>query len=529
MKPKAVCAVLCAFLGIIVTAKSAPPRAQDAKHHHYKIIDIGTFGGPSAFGVPSSRILNNRGMLVGGSSTANSDPFAPNMCYLDCNVDRGFLWGGGTVTELPTLPSASGLSNLPAGINSSGQIIGQIQNGAIDPATGWPESRGVLWQGGHVLAIPTLGGSQATANSINDLGQVVGATLTSTPDPFANSPVASCMVLPAFGFCGGSTFAATSVFFPGTTETHAYLWRHGLTYDLGTLGGPDSNAWVINDRGEIAGWSFTSFTANASTGVPTVDPFFWDPEEGKMADIGSLGGTFGSIVWLNNRGQVAGASNLAGDSTEHPFLWSKHKGMQDLGTLGGTFGHADWINDEGDVVGFATIANDATGHAFLWHDGVMADLGTLGTDPASEAGSINSKGQIVGGTFILGVADLRGFLWENGGPMVDLNALVLPGSDLYVQTAGPINDRGEIGCGGRLPNGNEHPCILIPCDEDHPNIEGCDYGPVDPVVAAQVHPEPFAPATTPAKIQPLTPIERVARLRSMLPERHGAFRVLSPK
>lgn len=516
-------------LALVLMAKSTPPRAQVAKHHHYLLIDIGTFGGPTSFVVPSSGVLINQGMFVGGADTANPDPFAPNMCYLDCNVSRGFLWDGKSATELPPLPSAPGLSSLPAGINSRGQIIGQAQNGAIDPSTGWPETRGVLWQGGQVSAIATLGGSQATANSINDFGQVVGATLTATSDPFANSPLASCMVLPAFGFCAGSTFGVTSVFFPGTTETHAFLWHHGLTYDLGTLGGPDSNAWVINDRGEVAGWSFTGFAPNASTGVPTVDPFFWDPMEGKMIDIGSLGGTFGSVVWLNNRGQVAGASNLAGDTTEHPFIWSQHKGMQDLGALGGTFGHSDWINDEGDVVGFATLANDETGHAFLWHDGVMKDLGTLDTDPASEANSINSKGQIVGGTFIINVADLRGFLWEDGGPMLDLNALVLPGSNLYVQSAGPINDRGEIGCIGRVPNGDTHPCILIPCDEDHPNLEGCDYDPVDPAIAAQVHPAPFATATRSAKIQLLSRSERVARLRTMLAWRQGNIPVLSLK
>ncbi|MGC2724022.1 MAG: hypothetical protein WA224_08675, partial [Candidatus Acidiferrales bacterium] len=64
--------------------------------------------------------------------------------------------------------------------------------------------------------------------------------------------------------------------------------------------------------------------------------------------------------------------------------------MRDLGTLGGTFGHPDWVNDAGEVVGFATIPGDQDGHGFLWRNGVMTDLGTVGTDPDSEGGSINS-------------------------------------------------------------------------------------------------------------------------------------------
>ena len=89
--------------------------------------------------------------------------------------------------------------------------------------------------------------------------------------------------------------------------------------DLGTLGGPDSGAWIINDRGQIAGESFTSFTPNPSSGVPTIDPFLWDPKQKKMIDLGSLGGTFGFPLWMNNRGHVVGSSNPAGDMTSAPL------------------------------------------------------------------------------------------------------------------------------------------------------------------------------------------------------------------
>jgi len=65
----------------------------------------------------------------------------------------------------------------------------------------------------------------------------------------------------------------------------------------------------LNKRGQVAGVSYTNSTPGP-TGFPTLDPFLWDGR--KMIDLGSLGGTFGSGLALNGRGQVAGYSDLAG-------------------------------------------------------------------------------------------------------------------------------------------------------------------------------------------------------------------------
>jgi probable HAF family extracellular repeat protein len=525
---KRTCIATVATLLILVltlaSVNAQEPDSQKPYHHHYKLIDLGTFGGPHGGIVnPSSGGLSENGMLVGASDTAIPDPY-PNMCFADCYVNRGVSWHNGVEGELPPLPGGEGLSNIPGAVNSEGQAVGQAQNGAIDPVTGWPESRAVIWQNAQAAAIATLGGTQAIANAINSSGQVVGASLNSKPDPFANSVLSACSVLVTTGTgCSTLSFGENAVFFPGSSEAHAFLWHKGSLRDLGTLGGPDSIAWVINDRGEVAGWSFTSFAANDSTGVPTVDPFLWSPEGG-MTDLGSLGGTFGSVAWLNNRGQVVGASNLPGDTTEHPYIWSKSEGMRDLGTLGGTFGHPDWVNDAGEVVGFTTTANDAAGHAFLWRDGVMTDLGTIGADPDSESNSINSRGQIAGSSGILGVADLHAFLGENNLPIVDLNTLLVPPApNLTVITALLINDRGEIGCIGTLPNGDSHPCLLIPCDEAHPDLEGCDYNLVAADIAASAAAgqldKPVAVTTTQTNLT----LKNTALVHSTIGGRHRKF------
>src|SRR5258708_18424776 len=109
-----------------------------------------------------------------------------------------------------------------------------------------------------------------------------------------------------------------------------------------------------------------------------------------MKDLGTLGGTLGVVNAFNNRGQVAGQSNLAGDLTAHPFLWDG-RALKDLGTLGGSFGFATALNDIGEVGGGANTADDEAFHAFLWTNGVMKDLGTINDDTCNLAHWINSK------------------------------------------------------------------------------------------------------------------------------------------
>jgi probable HAF family extracellular repeat protein len=435
------------------------------KHHHYQLIDLGTFGGPESYlagsnGVTSpgavNQVLNNRGTVVGWGDTATVDPFAPN-CFMnfppDCFLALPFQWQKGVLTDLDVLPG--GAASNAVWISDNGLIAGVSENGLVDPLRpGFPEFRAVLWKDGEITDLGTLGGNYSSALSVNNRGQVVGGAMNAILDPFD----------PLFA-----------------TQPRAFLWQDGAMQDLGTLGGSEATALFVNQRGQVAGFSFTNSSPNSvadicGTGVPTTDPFLW--EDGRMIDLGTLGGTCGLPFSLNNRGQVVGLSDLAGDLTSHPFLW--HRGtMKDLGTLGGSFGIAQGINDAGEVVGAANNKNDQAFLAFLWKDDVMTNLGTLNGDDCSQAFHINSKGQIVGNSFPCAGGRSHAFLWENGS-MTDLNALLPPGSSLTPWGDGAfINDRGEIAGVRVLPDGDLHAVLLIPCDEHHAGVEGCDYDPVD--------------------------------------------------
>jgi probable HAF family extracellular repeat protein len=429
-----------------VFANKGTERIRVATHKRYILKDLGTLGGPASGLSFFAKVLNNRGTVVGDADTSTPDPFAPNCLGPNCFVSHGFKWERGIRTDLGTLPGGS--SSDVNYINELGQITGRSQTGLIDPLTGMPATAAVFWNAnGEIINLGTLGGYQGLAVGINNSGEVIGAATNTTPDDFS-----------FFGIFAG---------FGSATQTRAFLWKRGVMRDLGTLGGPDAFAAYSNERGQVAGISYTDSTPNDTTGIPTVHIFFW--ENGIMTDVGSLGGTFGFPNDMNSRGQVIGNMTLLGDESQHPFLWDRGR-LIDLGTFGGSNGDASWMNDAGEVVGVADFPGDLLHDAFLWKNGVMMDLGNLGK--TSTAFSINSSGQVVGASRVK-PGDIRAFLWEDGGPMIDLNTLIPADSSLQLVRALSINDRGEI-AGIGVPPGvpaqdeetNGHAFLLIPIEGD---------------------------------------------------------------
>jgi probable HAF family extracellular repeat protein len=494
---------------LVISAGPVPAAAHE--HHHYKLIVIGTLGGPYS----SSPTLNASGVTVGWSAT--TIPMPPAGAQLVCGgedhvepfVTIAFQFKKGVLTNLGTLGGPSSCSE-PFRVNDQGVIVGSSENGDIDPlASGTVQAQGnvtraVLWKDGKIEDLGSLGGNQNLAFWINNRGQIVGWGSNNIPDPFS-------MI--------DSLFFGTS----NGTQTRAFLWDHGKIKDLGTLGGDDAAAGFINERGEVAGTSYTSTIPNPLTGLPPADPFLWEPPtaqfpEGRMIDLGSFGGANGFSNALNNRGQVIGGSSIASNPGAcfflnffpdcHPFLWDHWK-LIDLNTttIGGNPLSADWLNDAGEIVGFAEFPSPGgvVFDAYLWRAGVATDLGHLSGDCGSRAWGINASGQVVGTSDFFcnvdpdhpqGFPD-HAFLWENGD-LVDLNSLIPQGSSFVLIFTGPlsnvlvpnINDRGEIVGVGAPPDCNDislcgSAFLLIPCDEGHPNVEGCDYSLVDAAPAGQ--------------------------------------------
>jgi probable HAF family extracellular repeat protein len=415
-------------------------QAQDQQHYPYVLVDVGTFGGPSSYLDEPGNTLNESGAFIGSADSTIPDPNPTQCGNPDCLVSPGFKWQNGNRLELGPLPG--GASSAPFSVNQSGMAAGVSQNGLIDPLTGIPENRAVTWQGNTIRDLGTLGGNQSFTQMLNDSGQVIGWALNTIPDSFVD-----------FMGSGGT----------GKTQMRAVLWQGGQARDLGTLGGEDAAAAFMNDHGQITGQSFTNAVPNAATGgSPTMDPFFWD--NGRMVDMGTLGGTIGFPNAINSRGQVIGQSDLAGDQSFHPFLWSQGS-LKDLGTLGGDYGAPNGINDLGQVVGWATTSGNATIHPVLWQNGGMHDLGLpLGYDYGF-GNDINPQGQVVGnaGIFTLpGQVDVpqHALLWDHG-TVRDLNTLVAP-SPLIVNWAVHINNLGEIAATGVLQDGSQRAVLLIP-------------------------------------------------------------------
>jgi probable HAF family extracellular repeat protein len=423
---------------MVAVAVLAIPISVTAQTHRlssprYTLTDVGSLGGPN-HGVAETQpvTLNNRGQVAGTADTATPNPYANDGVFNnDPYVEHTFLWRNGHLRDLGALgPHANMRSSFAFSISQSGSVAGVSENGVIDPLTHNPGVRAVLWRRGKITDLGTFGGNESAATAANDRGQAVGGAANSTPDPYSMVPAA--------------------------TQSRAFLWQHGQLRNLGTLGGPDSAAWAVDNQGEVAGVSYLNASVNAVTGQPTTYLFLW--RRNKMRNLGNLGGSAG-INQMNEKGQFVGSSDLKGDHVSHPYLWDGRT-LLDLGTLGGSNGSATFVNTRGEVAGSANLAGDKQNRAFLWRRGTMSNLGTVAGDTCSGASGINSKAQVVGNSGICGQGSVHAFLWDRHH-MVALNDLVAP-TNVKLFEASNINDRGVIDALGLLPDGHVHYFVLRP-------------------------------------------------------------------
>jgi probable HAF family extracellular repeat protein len=290
----------------------------------------------------------------------------------------------------------------------------------------------------RVVNLAALGGSENSGNSINDQSLIAG---------FAN--------------------------LPDNNSRHAMLWLYGFRFDLGTLGGPNSNvAWPVkNTSGLIAGiaqtttpqprgetWSCRSFFAFPTRAAATCLGVVW--EEGKIRALPTLGGDNGFATGANNHRQVVGwAENTVEDSScvlpqklqFRATLWGPDLDqVRELPPLpGDSTSAATGINDKGQVIGISGACGTAVGgvaarHAVLWEKGQPIHLGNLGGVAWNTPMALNERGDIVGFSNVSkddgAVFNARAFLWTRGRGIQDLGTL--PG-DSISQALG-INEQRQV-------------------------------------------------------------------------------------
>jgi len=301
-------------------------------------------------------------------------------------AQRGYV-----VDDLGALPGDD--SSVAWGINENGDVVGW----SMGPAG----TRAFLYTTtGGMVALPALPNRpRSVARDINDAGVIVGS---------ANAG--------------------------GTDLGHAVRWSGGSVQDLGTLDtGSYSEAWGVNNLGEVVGWSFT----NGGSGLSGVHGFLYS-DAGGLVDLTPLSDT-GYAEDINDAGQVTGYKTAAGGAY-HAFRWQEGT-FRDLGVLPGLAYSFGWaINESGQVAGNSTSASGNTEQLFRFTDGSgLLNLGGVGEH--NTAWGINASGDVVG---TRGQSGKRALLYTDADGLQELNSLIDGSLGWVILSAHDINDNGEI-------------------------------------------------------------------------------------
>jgi probable HAF family extracellular repeat protein len=388
MKPSIARRIMLFGVSVLILAFTASPlRSQDPpgkQPAHYRVIDLGTLGGP----VSSGNAINNVGWVTGSSN-------------LNDTVQLAALWMHGQQISLGTLGGPSSDVAWPVK-NNFGLISGISENGKHDPLNetfscpvfGFSSGNSCVafaWQNGVITELPGLGGNNSVGGGDNDLGQIVGWAENTIQDP-------TCAGTSSPPFVQFLQFEAV-VWEPSEGKWHV---RQLPRYP----GDPDSAATAINDRGQVVGISGTCDIAIGA--YSAIHAVLW--QNGTPLNLGNLGGHgWNTPAAINNLGVVAGFANQPDDVSNgslafipEAFVWMPEDGMQGLGTLpGDAISEATDINDQGQVVGVSySDINFDNPRAFIFQNHIITPLNCLisASDQSkfdiTSTGGINDSGEI---------------------------------------------------------------------------------------------------------------------------------------
>lgn len=290
--------------------------------------------------------------------------------------------------KLTLLETPEGRTSMAVEINGRGQVVGELDQREA--------KRPCLWTDGKLDLLPAFDRPAATVYGINDKGVLAGTHVLGergTPYLYENGQLfelpsdVKYPLLLAYGL--NSRRQVVGVAFHPMSVTSAWLWENGKTRALGTLGGYCSEAMAVNERGQVAGYS------NLRDYGPQ-HASLWD--NGRLQDLGTLGGPESKGYDLNDSGQVVGVSESA-NGQDRAFLWSAGR-MQNLGVLPG--GRSSWawsINNSGLVAGWS-LTSAGKQHAVFWYQGDFRDLNDMVPDLQGwtlvVARAVNNRGWIAG-------------------------------------------------------------------------------------------------------------------------------------
>jgi probable HAF family extracellular repeat protein len=287
-------------------------------------------------------------------------------------------------------------------VNALGQVVGALAFG---------DGRHAFFYDGQTFNdIGTLGGASSVAWRVNDSGTVVGTSDTAgLSQGFAYtggvmSALAGTRTASDINSAGLITGTAMLDNDMGESVGRAYIYNNGVLTNLGNLPGADawsSDGHGINSAGQVAGTA----EVEGLPGSPT-QPFLYS--NGVMQDLGNLGGIYSNAWAINELGQVVGSVGVSSDTLPyawHAFLYSGGL-LQDLGALvADGLSSAYDINNLGEAVGRADTGTDSRG--VLYANGSITLLESL-IDPVDgwtieNANGINDLHQIAATACKLGI------------------------------------------------------------------------------------------------------------------------------